>query len=300
MFDRWSAWLLRLLRVPPQPDPPLGAPGSVRIFRAGRNAYRLGIAIWAFNQCFAVVGLVFWFWVFGGWHRLREANNHEPASRRAAVETPVPPRENADPSSSNRRRSSPRDVAAKFSRATPESVFGWLYFLEGLAVAGFVVQLPLTYALRRLEYEQRWYIVTDRSLRLRSGVWKVQEVTMSFANLQQITVSQDPIQRLLGLADVRVKSAGGAEQPGPHSRGEDTGHLGYFRSVDNAEEIRDLILARLRSFRESGLGDPDEARPAAMAAVPATEADTLDAARAALSESKALRATATALARGRS
>ena len=28
--------------------------------------------------------------------------------------------------------------------------------------------------------------------------------------------------------------------------------------MGNAEEIRDLILTRLREFRESGLGDPDE------------------------------------------
>jgi hypothetical protein len=28
--------------------------------------------------------------------------------------------------------------------------------------------------------------------------------------------------------------------------------------VDNAYDIRDLILERLRQWRESGLGDPDE------------------------------------------
>ena len=61
----------------------------------------------------------------------------------------------------------------------------------------------------RLDYEQRWYVVTDRSLRLRTGVWSVREMTMSFANLQQITVTQGPLQRLLGLADVRFQSAGG-------------------------------------------------------------------------------------------
>ena len=38
-------------------------------------------------------------------------------------------------------------------------------------------------------------------------------------------------------------------------------HTGFFHGVDNAEEIRDLILNRLRRFRETGLGDPDEARP---------------------------------------
>ena len=35
-------------------------------------------------------------------------------------------------------------------------------------------------------------------------------------------------------------------------------HSGLFHSVTNAAEIRDLILERLRRFREAGLGDPDE------------------------------------------
>ena len=35
-------------------------------------------------------------------------------------------------------------------------------------------------------------------------------------------------------------------------------HTGLFHSVTNAAEIRDLIVERLRKFREAGLGDPDE------------------------------------------
>jgi hypothetical protein len=38
-------------------------------------------------------------------------------------------------------------------------------------------------------------------------------------------------------------------------------HTGLFHSVTNAAEIRDLILDRLRRFREAGLGDPDEKVP---------------------------------------
>jgi hypothetical protein len=40
-------------------------------------------------------------------------------------------------------------------------------------------------------------------------------------------------------------------------------HLGFFRGVDDAEAIRDLILAHLRHLRDSGLGDPDEELEAA-------------------------------------
>jgi hypothetical protein len=35
-------------------------------------------------------------------------------------------------------------------------------------------------------------------------------------------------------------------------------HIAYFRGVDNAEEIRDLLLEGVRMQRNTGLGDPDE------------------------------------------
>jgi len=140
----------------------------------------------------------------------------------------------------------------------------------------------------------RWYMVTDRSLRIRYGVWKISESTMSFANIQQVVVSQGPLQRVLGLADVKVQSAGGGSGGGhgsEHSSSGEDMHLGLFHSVTNAPEIRDLILERLRRFRESGLGDPDEKSAIAPTSplTHATPADTLAAARELLAEAKALR-----------
>jgi hypothetical protein len=69
--------------------------------------------------------------------------------------------------------------------------------------------------------------------------------------------------------------------------------------VDNAHEIRDLIQDRLRRFRESGLGDPEEIRHAATAQHHAAQVakiqssddtDVLAAARELAAEAKALRA----------
>jgi uncharacterized membrane protein YdbT with pleckstrin-like domain len=174
----------------------------------------------------------------------------------------------------------------------PPWAFPLLWILKGLGILAYFVQLPVTYVIARLDYELRWYMVTDRSLRIRYGVWKVAESTMSFANIQQVVVSQGPIQRLLGLADVKVQSAGGGSGH-EHQKGqEDDMHLGLFHSVNNAPEIRDLILERLRHFRESGLGDPDE-KSVPHASVPATGQTTTDllaAARELAAEARALRA----------
>lgn len=131
------------------------------------------------------------------------------------------------------------------------------------AIAIWLVVLMGTYMLQRLNYELRWYIVTDRSLRIRSGIWNVEELTMTFANIQDLHIQRDPLQLALGLADLDVASAGGgASQAGPH--GKASPHAARFSGVDNAEALRDLIVERLRIYRDAGLGDPEAPPPLEM------------------------------------
>jgi uncharacterized membrane protein YdbT with pleckstrin-like domain len=157
----------------------------------------------------------------------------------------------------------------------------WLVLVAG-AGGVFVASIPVTYFLQRLNYEMRWYIVTDRSLRIRSGVVWLREMTMTFANIQGIRLNANPIERLLGLANVEVQSAGGGGSGGgSHSHGtSSSGHVGKFAGVDNAEAIRDLLVERLRVYRDSGLGEKT---------VEAREPLALSAAREVLQETKALR-----------
>lgn len=131
-----------------------------------------------------------------------------------------------------------------------------------LAAVVFAAQAMLTYFSLRLSYEMRWYKVTDRSLRIRSGVWGVHEMTMTFANVQNISITQGPLERLFMISDVKVQSAGGGASGG-HGKGEGAGtdlHVAVFRGVDNPEDIRELMMARLRRVRGTGLGDLDEHR----------------------------------------
>lgn len=152
-------------------------------------------------------------------------------------------------------------MIGELSKAWDARLVFWINVAEWIGLVGIIAQMPFTLALVRFDFELRWYIVTDRSLRIRAGIWDIREMTMTFANIQQITVEQGPLQRLLGLADVMVRTAGGgsgvaeqAQQKGQHQ----LMHLGYFHGVDNAGEIRDLILQRMRKLRDSGLGDPDD------------------------------------------
>jgi hypothetical protein len=129
-----------------------------------------------------------------------------------------------------------------------------------VGIASYLVQIPFTFLMVRLDYELRWYIVTDRSLRIRSGLVRMREMTMTFANIQHLSVHQGPLQRLLGLYDLQVRTAGGggAEIEELHNASSSVAHIGWLRGVNNAPAIRDLIVERMKRLRDAGLGDTDD------------------------------------------
>ncbi|MBP6864174.1 MAG: PH domain-containing protein [Candidatus Didemnitutus sp.] len=297
------ALVLRWMRVPAEPEPPLGAPGSVRTFRAGRNFYYVRLARWIFTQVGAALGIAFSVFFIAqlreGFDAVRTAAAAEPpvasAAATPAATTVTPPTEGEPaPKKKKRTRRSGEERFREIAHRLPPWSMDVIAVIELLTIVGFLAQLPFTLAAVRLDWELRWYIVTDRSLRIRAGLWSLQESTMSFANLQQVEVMQGPLQRLLGIADVRVQSAGGGGGEVKGHEHHDSLHTGVFHGVDNASEIRDLILDRLRHFRAAGLGDPDDhhAAPATESPVAATTeggADALAAAQQVLAEARALR-----------
>lgn len=138
-------------------------------------------------------------------------------------------------------------------------LLGFLLSAHVFALTFLAVTRLFSLALVRLNFEKRWYVVSDRSLRIREGILIVREMTVTFANIQNISISQGPIQRAIGIADLRVDTAGGG---GGENHGKKQGmtdlHTAWFRGVNNANEIRALIQERLRQLKDSGLGDREE------------------------------------------
>ncbi len=136
------------------------------------------------------------------------------------------------------------------------------FAVGGLEVLGwtiYLVQLPFSYLLVRLDFEMRWYILADRALRIREGIVSLHEKTITFANVQQISIRQNPLQRLLGIADIQVRTAGGgASAEGKGKKIGESMHEAWFRGVANPAPIRDAIRDRVRTHRDAGLGDPDD------------------------------------------
>jgi membrane protein YdbS with pleckstrin-like domain len=302
MYQRITGLLLRVLKVPHEPQPPHGDPASLRVFRAGRNLFKLKLVGWGFAQFAAFAGIIFWVSIFIDVEtEVHKRRLNQPAPAPLTDDTFAKTIESAarEAAPAGKRKRGPgmdgmrgfKNALVQVALRLPLWAFPLIWALKIAGILAYFAQLPVTYLIARLDYELRWYMVTDRSLRIRHGVWKVAESTMSFANIQQVVVSQGPVQRLLGLADVKVQSAGGGSGDEHKQSGDDDMHLGLFHSVTNAPEIRDLILDRLRRFRESGLGDPEEKSPspAILPAAGHAAAELLAAAREVASEARALR-----------
>lgn len=246
--------LLRILRVPGEPDPPLGDPGTLRVFRAAPGFFRFRLAAWGLRQLGVLAGFVFFFG-FDFFYGVDEFLAGLPED-------------------------APGFIRGADGWAPP--LFVWI---ELAAIAAFLVQAPITLLMTMLDYENRWYMMTDRSMRIREGLTHIREQTIMFANVQNVSIRQGPLQRLFGIEDLEVRTAGGGggkQKPGEQAA-EDKLHTGYFHGVANAAEIRDVILARLKEVRGAGLGHPEERRPQ-----PSADR-TLEAARLLLTEARTVR-----------
>ena len=152
-------------------------------------------------------------------------------------------------------------------------LIGWLVITAVEPVAG-VILAPIAFLLAvvpdlvayvaiHLRYDTTWYVMSDRSVRIRRGIWVITETTLTFENVQNVAVKQGPLQRWYGIGDVHVETAGGGSSEA-HGGAASSMHRGLIEGVANAKEIRDLILSRLHRSRSAGLGDEvTRERPAA-------------------------------------
>jgi membrane protein YdbS with pleckstrin-like domain len=152
-------------------------------------------------------------------------------------------------------------------------LIGLILLAPALAVA--ILPDIVAYVAIHLRYDSTWYVMTPRSLRIRRGIWTIRETTITFENVQNVIVSQGPLERWFGISNVLVETAGGGGAPasGGHAQHAQrmAAHRGYLEGIDNGPEIRDMIMAAVRRSTSAGLGD--ERHPAAApAAPPATDA----------------------------
>jgi membrane protein YdbS with pleckstrin-like domain len=161
---------------------------------------------------------------------------------------------------------------------------GYLAVAGALVVNGLswvaVLLLPLAIVLivgpdipvfigLHLRFDTTWYVMSEHSMRIRRGIWVIQETTITFENVQNVKLTQGPLQRHFGIANVMVDTAGGSSDR--KQRGGATSHQGIIEGVtqDDAARLRDLILGKLRRSATAGLGDDEHHHVALATGAPA-------------------------------
>ena len=223
MFEMIKNLVVKLLKVPPEPENPMGDAKCIKVFRPSIRYFKYTIALLIIKSAGGfIVALGIYLWIL-----FSEKSGSNPASI-LIVNT-----------------------------------------LAVLAAVILVLKFIVNLTILRLDYEMRWYKVSDKALRIREGIVRVKELTMAFVNIQNLSISQGPIQRLLNIADLKVECAGGGVKLDNQGNSREDNHIAFFKGIDNAPEIKELLLERLRKFRDSGLGHDDNHNEAAESPAPA-------------------------------
>ena len=128
----------------------------------------------------------------------------------------------------------------------------WLALLPVFIVVAILPDI-VVYVAIHLRYDTTWYVLSDRSVRIRRGIWTITETTITFENVQDVKIDQGPIQRVYGISDIVIQTAGGGG--GGHHGEHTTAHVGRIEGIADPARIRDLIMSRVRRSRSAGLGD---------------------------------------------
>jgi membrane protein YdbS with pleckstrin-like domain len=132
----------------------------------------------------------------------------------------------------------------------------WIALAAAPLMIVFIVAPDLiAYVAIHLRYEATWYVMTDRAIRIRRGIWIIRETTISFENVQNVKVNQGPVQRHYGISDLIIETAGAGVVNA--KSGTSIGNQGVIEGIADAPRIREVILRHLRESQLAGLGDEE-------------------------------------------
>ena len=229
-----TAWLLRVLRIPERPSPPPASETSVEVFRASPKFLHYSMLKWAVGQFFALAGLLFSFLLLGGFEAFEDLVPWRIVDRLLGGRA--------------------REIRGSMTWIQNFETLGWAAFFVQFAISGFLV---------KLRWDTRWHMVTDTAIRIREGLFNLREQTLTIARIQNMRVRQGPIERLLGIANLEVQTAGGGQVAASDGGTEEPKtHVGRFLGIENVEALRDRLRVSLARSAETGLGESVRESPA--------------------------------------
>jgi uncharacterized membrane protein YdbT with pleckstrin-like domain len=129
---------------------------------------------------------------------------------------------------------------------TPYHVVDWLFIIIPVAS---LLSLVLCFVWAKISYRLYRYELTDAGFRKEYGVIMKRQTTIPYDRIQNIDIERGIVDRILGLSNLKVQTAGKIVVEGITS---DEGRLPGL-SKKGAEELRDELLRRAHESRSRGL-----------------------------------------------
>ncbi len=120
-----------------------------------------------------------------------------------------------------------------------------------LSILGILFVIAIPFILAKLEYRFYMYDLTENGFQKEYGIIAKKYVTIPYERIQNIDMSQTVIERLLGLYNIDIQTAGSGSAMGRFGGRRAEGSLpGLDRKT--AEDLRDELIKRSRSQDSRG------------------------------------------------
>lgn len=123
----------------------------------------------------------------------------------------------------------------------PVLLFAPLKVILGLSIAIFAILIFVSYWIPKY-YDTILYKLTQSELIWRRGVWFKNTGIAPYNRITNIDISQGPISRYLGIASIKIQTAGYSGPAEGGGRAEIT-----IEGVEQFEDLRELIMGFVRS-----------------------------------------------------
>lgn len=100
-------------------------------------------------------------------------------------------------------------IPAAFLIASSDLSPLWHYLAKTAMVIAVCFSIADIFIFPAIEYRQWGYILEDDRVVIRHGIFFVKETVIPIIRIQNITISQGPINRKLGLCEIRISLASG-------------------------------------------------------------------------------------------
>ena len=134
-----------------------------------------------------------------------------------------------------------------------------LILLAKSLILAFILGLPLLFSALftaywiEKYYESIKYELREHEIVITRGVWWKNRSIVPYGKITNIDIVQGPVSRLLGIATLRIQTAGYSSPAGKLAEAE----LAY---VENYEEVKDEIIAKVRALTSPALEEKEETK----------------------------------------